>query len=258
MSKNRTWVLLRGLVREQRHWQDFPDKFRLFFPDDRLVFYDFPGNGQRHQEKSVTSIAEMVNGARIFVREQSINEPVHILALSLGAMVAVEWMARHPDECAASVLISTSLRGLNPFYHRLLPATYPAIFKSLFMPGSIRKNESVSLKFISNIVANDNLKSEATVDDYVSYAQQCPVSGINGLRQLLAASRFHVPEKCPQAPILVLNSNADRLVSPQCSVRLANYWNLPIDTHKTAGHDLPLDDGEWVCEKINRWIKNSG
>ena len=254
MPENRTWVLLRGLVREQRHWENFPDKLRLYFPDDDIILYDFPGNGRRYKEKSATTITAMLNDLRSFVRHQSVSKPVHIIALSLGAMVAVEWMNRQAEECAASVLISTSLRGLNPFYQRLLPATYPAIFRLLLLPVSNRQKESTSLKLVSNIVANDVAKSEIIINHWLAYAEQCPVSGINGLRQLLAANHFRVPKIRPDVPMLVLNSLADRLVSPQCSEKLADYWHLAIETHATAGHDIPLDDAEWVCEKIVKWL----
>ena len=256
MIKKRTWVLLRGLVREQRHWGEFPDEFRRYFPHDEILLYDFPGNGARYQENSVTTITAMVDDLRLFIRSRSVTTPVHIVALSLGAMVAVEWMSRHPDECAAGILISTSLRGLNPFYQRLLPSTYPAVFSSLLIPGSIRHKETTSLKFISNIVAEDTAKREMTIANWVRYAEQCPVSGLNGLRQLLAATRFRVPNKCPNTPMLIMSSNADKLVSPLCSKKLANYWNLPIVTHDTAGHDIPLDDGKWVCKKIAHWLND--
>ena len=256
MTKKRIWVLLRGLVREQRHWGDFPNKLQAFFPDDEILLYDFPGNGARYQETSTTTITAMVDDLRSFIRDQNISKPVHIVALSLGAMVAVEWMSRHSDECAASILISTSLRGLNPFYQRLLPSTYFAVFSSLLLPGNIRHKETTSLRFISNIVTEDSAKSEMTIDNWVRYAEQCPVSGLNGLRQLLAATRFRVPKKCPNTPMLIMSSNADKLVSPLCSNRLANYWNLPIVTHDTAGHDIPLDDGKWVCKKIAHWLND--
>ncbi len=254
MSEKRVWLLLRGLVREQRHWGDFPAALQNCFPGDEIILYDIPGNGQRCREKSKTTIIEMVDDLRSHLSQCSVKKPVHIIALSLGGMVAVEWMNRYPEECTAAILISTSLRGLNPFYQRLLPSSYPAVFKSLLIPGGIEENESISLKLVSNIVSADKAKSEETVKRWVGYARQCPVAGINGLRQLLAAIRFRVPSERPQAAILVLSSQADKLVSPLCSLALAKHWNLPIETHDSAGHDIPLDDGDWVCEKISQWL----
>lgn len=257
MPKHRTWLLLRGLVREQRHWGNFPAVLQSYCPDDKIILYDFPGNGHRHEESSLTSITEMVEDARFFLTDQPVQQPVHIIALSLGGMVAVEWMSRYPEESAGTILISTSLRGLNPFYQRLLPSSYPAIFKSLFFPGDIYDHETRNMQLVSNIVANDAIKREVVIDHWVNYAKQFPVTGMNGLRQLLAATRFSVPTVRPVTPVLILRSLADQMVSPECSLTLSNYWDLPIETHDTSGHDIPLDDSAWVCKKINHWLRNN-
>jgi len=251
----RSWVLLRGLVREQRHWEDFPEILQSHFPEDEILLYDFPGNGHRYKEQSATSIHEMMDDLRTFVKGSKITHPVHIIALSLGGMVAIEWMHKHPDECAASVLISTSLRGLNPFYERLLPANYLTILRSLFFPGDLYKTEESSLNLISNIASQDESKKELIINNWVTYAEQCPVSGMNGIRQLIAATRFRVPKQRPEVPMLVLGSLSDRLVSPECSLTLAEHWHIPIETHSLAGHDIPLDDATWVCQSIEQWLK---
>ncbi len=255
MPKQRTWILLRGLMREQRHWGNFATILQSHLPDDKLYLHDFAGNGHRYKEKSAISIREMVEDIRLSIEQQSIEKPVFILALSLGAMVAIEWMKRYPDECAGSVLISTSLRGLNPFYQRLLPANYPVILKSLMLAKNIYHNESRILSMVSNTTASDNSKSTDIIEAWVSYARQYPVSASNGLRQLIAAMRFNVPEQRPVTPMLLLTSMADQMVSPECSLTLAEHWQLPIEIHDTAGHDIPLDDEEWVCHKITLWLK---
>ncbi len=254
MPNQRTWVLLRGLVREQRHWGNFPDVLQTYFPDDEIILFDFPGNGKRNKEKSATTITAMTNEVRSSLSNHLTAQPVYVIALSMGAMVAVEWMNQHPEECAGAVLISTSLRGLNPFYQRLLPSNYPTILKSLILPEDIHQKENRILHLVSNIIASDSTKSEVIVSHWIDYAKQYPVSAINGLRQLIAAMRFHVPAQQPDVPILVLRSLADHMVSPECSATLARYWHLPIETHAAAGHDIPLDDAEWVCEKIIQWL----
>ena len=255
MAGQRILVLLRGLVREQRHWGSFPDVLRSHLPADKIILFDFAGNGQRNKERSATTIADMVDDVRSYVLRRSEGQPVFIVALSLGAMVAVEWMNRYPQDCAGAVLISTSLRGLNPFYQRLLPVNYLTVLKSLVITESTRQKEIRVLKLVSNIVANDVSRSETVIDHWVDYAKQNPVSGINGFRQLIAAMRFSVPTSRPEMPMMVLASKADHMVSPECSATLAKYWDLPLETHDTAGHDIPLDDGRWVAEKIVNWLK---
>ena len=255
----RRWVLLRGLVREQRHWNDFPEIFKRYFPNDRLILHDFAGNGKRFREKSATSIQGMVEDIRYTLAfdsqtSDSKQQPAYIIALSLGAMVATEWMIRYPDECAASVLISTSIKGLNPLHQRLLPSTYPSIIRSLLLPGPLEQKESRNLKLVSNLAADDETRREKLIRQWGYYARECPVSASNGLRQLIAAARFQIPDNKPRQPVLILRSRADHLVSPECSVTLAEHWQKPIQTHETAGHDIPLDDADWVCRRISEWL----
>jgi len=259
----RRWILLRGLVREQRHWNDFPEIFTRYFPQDQLILHDFAGNGKRYDEKSAVSIQGMVEDIRYTLTSDSYaadrtGQPVHIIALSLGAMVATEWMVRYPHECAASVLISTSMKGLSPLHQRLLPAAYPSIIRSLLLPGSIEQKESRNLKLVSNLVAQDETRRENLIRQWADYAREYPVSAANGLRQLIAAARFHIPDEKPAQPVLILRSLEDHLVNPECSAALADHWQKPMHTHETAGHDIPLDDADWVCAKILQWLAEAG
>jgi len=50
-----------------------------------------------------------------------------------------------------------------------------------------------------------------------------------------------------------LNGARDRLVDARCSERLAQAWQVELHTHPDAGHDLPLDDGEWVARQVAQW-----
>ena len=41
-NKVKTWVLLRGLTREHRHWDDFPEKLQRCFPEAQIISPDLP------------------------------------------------------------------------------------------------------------------------------------------------------------------------------------------------------------------------
>ena len=113
------WILLRGLMREQRHWGEFPATLARALPGARIVTPDLPGNGTRHDEDSATRVAAMVEDCRQHLLARGIPAPYHLLALSLGGMVAVEWASRYPQEIARCVLVNTSMRPYSPFYLRL-------------------------------------------------------------------------------------------------------------------------------------------
>jgi pimeloyl-ACP methyl ester carboxylesterase len=73
------------------------------------------------------------------------------------------------------------------------------------------------------------------------------------LRQLWAAARYRAPAQAP-APTLILASRNDALVDPSCSEELARRWRVPVRMHASAGHDLTLDDPDWVVDQIRGWV----
>lgn len=247
-----SWVLLRGLTREKRHWGAFPEILEGACGDAGIYAIDLPGNGSLNAQESPTRVAEMAENCRQQLRELGVAPPYRLLAMSLGAMVAIAWASRNPGDIAGCVLINTSLRSLSPFRHRLRPQNYLKL-ASLLMPGcDPRFRESVILRITSNLPI-----SPATLSEWSDYARQKPVSAPNALRQLLAAARYQPPSAKPLPPVLVLCSAQDRLVDPRCSRRLAAHWHCAFAEHLSAGHDLPLDDAPWVAEQARRWADES-
>lgn len=239
-----TWVLLRGLAREARHWGDFPLRLRARLPiGDEVLALDLPGNGGRSRERSPASVAGMVAAARAQVQGRG---PCVLVALSLGGMVALEWAASAPEEVQGCVLINSSLGAVSPFWQRLRPGSYGPLLRAL-LPGALHERERAIYRMTSNLPVND-----AVLERWTGYARSHPVAARNVLRQLLAAARFRAPARVA-VPVLVLASRGDRLVSVQCSRALAGAWNLPLREHPAAGHDLPLDDPGWIAEQVLDW-----
>ncbi len=243
-----TWILLRGLTRESGHWGDFTGQFQRALPGSRVVTLDLPGNGRLHRQPSPWRVQDMVASCRLELAARGIEPPYHLLAMSLGAMVAVEWGHAHPREIAASVLINTSLRPFSRFDQRLQPRNYGTLLK-LALPGATSEAwERAILRMTSN------LATAAVLPGWVALRQASPVSRANALRQLAAAARYRAPDTRPQAPTLVLASRQDHLVSVECSLALARHWHCAIRLHPSAGHDLPLDDGPWVTAQVRTWL----
>jgi pimeloyl-ACP methyl ester carboxylesterase len=243
------WILLRGLTREKRHWGDFPEILRRSCGGVQIHAIDLPGNGGLNTQESPLQVTAMADSCRRQLTVQGISPPYFILAMSLGAMVAVTWVTRNPEEIEGCVLINTSLRSFNPFYHRLRPRSYPALVSLLLPWHSHHSRESIILR----ITSNRPIRAD-TLAEWAGYANQNPVSPRNALRQLFAAASCRSPSAKPQSPILILSSAQDQLVDPRCSRVLAAKWNSSFAEHPTAGHDLPLDDAAWVAERIRCWV----
>lgn len=245
------WVLLRGLTREARHWGGFPEAMRRAMPEANVVALDLPGCGRHHDRPSPARIESIVACVRDDLRRTGEARPVRLLGLSLGAMVATEWATSHPGEVAACVLVNTSLRARSPIRERLRPRNY-GLLARLALPGlSARERESAILALTSARGDPDG----AIVEAWTGYRRECPVAPGNALRQLLAAARYGGGASAPPVPVLLLASEGDRLVDPDCSRSIAARWSAPLAMHPSAGHDLPLDDGEWVAGRIRDWIR---
>ncbi|MBI3140552.1 MAG: alpha/beta hydrolase [Rhodocyclales bacterium] len=248
-----TWVFLRGLTREARHWGEFPSLFRAEVPGADVVAVDLPGNGRLHRLPSPQRIEDTAEWVRAELSGQGLRPPYHLLGLSLGAMVAVAWAMRHPEELRGGVLINTSLRPFCPVHRRLMPRNYPAL-SALFGLSLIGGDAAGQERRILRLTSACAESRQAVLAAWTAYRREQPVSRLNALRQLVAAARYRAPAGKPAVPLLVLTGAADRLVDPRCSRRLAACWGASFAVHPDAGHDLPLDDGPWVARQVRDWL----
>ena len=104
-----TWVLLRGLARECRHWGRFPALLAEHMPGSQVILLDLPGNGRWNHLRSPLSVMAMAAQCRTELQARGMAPPYHLLAMSLGAMVAAAWATSAPHEVARMVLINTSI-----------------------------------------------------------------------------------------------------------------------------------------------------
>lgn len=247
------WVLLRGLTREAGHWGPLPAMLRERLPGTRILTIDLPGAGERHAMRSPISIRATMEDCRAQLHALGVTR-CHLLAMSLGAMVAVEWAHRHPQDIANAVLVNTSLRPFSAWHRRLRPQHYPALLGVLWPWRDAHAREAVVLRLTSGrrLAAAQRI---AVIDAWVALRERHPVSTANALRQLLAAARYRAPVQAPGVPLRVLVGGGDSLVDPGCSRRLAHAWQLPISEHPTAGHDLALDAPDWVVTQVEAWTR---
>jgi pimeloyl-ACP methyl ester carboxylesterase len=239
-------------MRESRHWGEFPRRFSDAVGTADVLPLDIPGNGSLFQLPSPSNIPEMLIAVRTQLENLGHRPPYRVLALSMGAMVAVSWCERHPDEIDRLILINTSLAPFSPFHHRLRPENYARLLGTL-MFGSVVKRERLILEITSNVYLRESASS--VLQRWMEIADQCPVARINIVRQLFAAATFRARQGKPDIPVLLLASEHDRLVDSRCSHDLARHWNCEAAVHPTAGHDLPLDDPIWVVQQCGRWLE---
>lgn len=245
------FILLRGLAREAGHWLEFPELLRQQLGDKCAVHcIDFPGCGQYHQQAALTSVRAMTDHARreLLTRvEQPISGPIYLLGISMGGMVALDWVQRFPQEIQAVVLINSS-SGNQPFWWRLRPAAWFTLLLALVLPT--RQREALVLRQVSNRRGD----YQQRLQQWLAIQSRRPVSR-NTIITMLRAAAVFVPQVSYFKQGLILASRQDRLVSIRASEALAQRFQWPLCIHPTAGHDLPLDDPEWLCQQLCQWLK---
>lgn len=245
------FYLLRGLAREFAHWGDFAEdlKKQKFCHDVKAL--ELPGAGRFHKLTSPLAIGEMAEFVITQV-EESKERPKILLSMSLGAMVCCEVVLKRPELFDKVFLINTSFANLSPIYHRLQLKALQSLYH-IVRSKDLYNRELEVLKMVSR----NKEKWSQVAEEWTEISRQRPMSSLNVLRQLAAAARYRLPKANPQnSEIVVLRSLGDQMVHPDCSKKFADHWQLPLETHPDAGHDLALDAPEWVLKTINKHLKD--
>jgi len=244
------WILLRGLIRESAHWGDFVPLLQAAFPDSTITTLDLPGTGRWHTRQSPSTITEIVDSLRAQAISAGIlKQPVRLLAISLGGMVAWEWITRYPNDFEGACLINVSFSGLSPWYQRMRWQCLGQVLGVLIQNDN-QKRELAILQLTSNCRTDKSLIAKA----WAEIAKLRPISTKNRLCQMIAAARYKPAYQPIHLPVLLLASQNDRLVSFACSEAIQRTWHIPLVSHPNAGHDLPLDDGDWVIKQLQTWL----
>ena len=128
----------------------FYSTLAIGIPEARITLLDLPGTGCFYQQTSPSSIKAITDSVRRHALDNGLlQQPVTILALSLGAMVAWEWMRRYPEDICGAALMNTSFADVSPFYQRLRWQSYRD-FIALAMTRNLHKRESGILQLTSN------------------------------------------------------------------------------------------------------------
>ncbi|TDZ44285.1 alpha/beta fold hydrolase [Mycobacteroides franklinii] len=238
------WLLLRGLSREKRHWEQFPQIFAesLGIPVECL---DAPGFGTEFNRISPTSISAITDDIRSRLDRR--DEKWSLLAISLGGMIGLDWCSRYPEDFERAVIINSSTAS-TPVWQRFLPSSIPNLLLGRFRADAPRERA-----ILAQSANNPDLDLDVLSRRWAGYLQTQRPSSASIARQIWAAITFPMPTHI-DTPLLVLTSTHDRIVSSAASRTIADTHGAPIATHPSAGHDIPLDDGAWIAEQVKQWI----
>jgi pimeloyl-ACP methyl ester carboxylesterase len=239
-------VLLRGLGRSHGHWGDFVARFRAAWPSVEVHTPELPGCGSRHRERSPADVAGTLAAVREVVPPGG---PRWVLGLSLGGMVAYEWGRRYPQEIAGLVLVNSSLGGWSPPWRRLRLSAAGQLLAVAVTADPLARERR-----IYDLTSNRPARAAELSAAWAELARRQPVRRSNAARQLLAAVRYRA-RPLGAVPLLVLASATDRMVDPSASRAIARHVpGATLVEHASAGHDLPLDEPDWILERLAAWL----
>jgi pimeloyl-ACP methyl ester carboxylesterase len=249
MTKQKHFYLIRGLIREARHWGEIPELLKATCPGCKVTTIDIPGAGIYSGSPSRLSLKKMVEEMRRVYLETAVGEDEKILvAISLGGMISAQWLKLFESDFEKVIMINTSFGGVSPLFDRLKPSALGYLLKVPLLKG--RDKEARILRLVSN----HNQVFDKTLNLWEKIQKENPVSLYNTIKQLFAAAIFRVGDFKPTLPVQIQASTNDRMVSVECSREIARRWGAPIVEHPTAGHDLSADDPKWVVKEIMKFI----
>ncbi|MEZ4742244.1 MAG: alpha/beta hydrolase [Bdellovibrionota bacterium] len=205
---------------------------------------ELPGIGTRKNEKSPLRVYDYVDDLRRLYLAEKYQGPKGLLGISFGGMIAQSWLSQYQSDFLFAALINTSAKILSPAYKRLTPKALSTLCRTTC---SINKEKRIKtiLQGTTNLIKID----PPLITKWLEYENEYPTSSLSFIRQLFAAYNFS-PVKSIKTPIAIFLSAQDSFVSPQCSKQLAEFYQAPLFIHKTAGHDLPLDDPQWLLNAL--------
>ncbi len=248
------WLLLRGLARESRHWGEFSQALNLQTYSQGVITLDLPGMGSEKHQVAPLSVKATTDEVRERWQKIKSEYPGHwgVIAISLGAMVGIDWVSRYKEDFDSAVFINASARNTSPFWHRLNPRYVVAALKALSI-SDCEKRERALLQITSNLKRADVVALKL----WTKIALDSPTKLSTLYRQMFAAARFRAPQKI-DVPVLFLSSEADRMVDYRASKRLSEKYKSKFALHGSAGHDLPLDYQDWVLSRIHEFVEKLG
>lgn len=251
-DKNLDIYLIIGLTKESRHWsQDFLDEIKRELRPQEIHLVDLPGSGKFLSQKSPASVAKIVDVARSHQTFHADRKRL-VVAISLGGMVAWEWVSRYPNDFDGLVMINSSLAGVSPTFKRVQPKALIDFFRIAAAPKGETK-EQLILDLCSNHLEN----AKKIHPHWTKLSLEANMHFPNVLRQLVAGMRFR-PKKIPSLPMLVVAARHDRLAHYSCSEKIAEMTKAKfvLCEDQKVGHAFHLDGPEFLVKEIKGWLKN--
>ncbi|WP_133181442.1 alpha/beta fold hydrolase [Shewanella decolorationis] len=229
-----TWVLLRGLMRDQRHWNDFDQRLRQ--RGCRVLTPDLPGNGILTHQASPLTIAEYASSVWQQLDEQLAGQAFYLLGLSMGGMIAMEMAKQRPEQIKHVFVLNSSAANLSPWYQRFNGLNVLSAWLKRCRGSRLHSIEST----IVRLTSYRHRRDKVLIARWSQYRHESTPHFSNACRQLWAAFHYCCPAFLP-VPVSILSGDRDALVNIQTSRALAQHFKVDLVVLAYCGHDITID-----------------
>ncbi len=206
-------LLINGLGSDHLEWLF---QVPAFEPHFQVVVFDNFGTGKSDVPPGPYTTARMADDAVTLLEELGIRR-AHVLGVSLGGMIAQEVALRHPDRVERLVLACTAPGGS-------LSIRPSEAAMAAFRDGG-KGNPEAELRRMMPYLYTDAYIEERPeeIDDFIRRRLENRTAPEGYVAQLSAAVTHDAADRLGriEARTLVITGDADRLVPPENSVRIA-------------------------------------
>jgi pimeloyl-ACP methyl ester carboxylesterase len=248
------WLLMGPLALECALWGDAPDTLlahvRLVQPSAAFFALDLPGTGVYCQERSAGSVEGIVAQLRERIADAGLSGPFGLVASSWACAVAAEWARQFPQELGALVLISPGMRPFSSVFRAVHWELWPTVLSMILGRRSPLPRER-------RVWRSHTQLRKITLEELRRWRDlraQHPVKARNGLAHAVAAWRYEASRRRPASPVLLLAGKGDTWLDWRISAAISRAWGAAFRLHPAAGHDLLLDDPQWVARSLAEWL----
>gem|GEM_PF-6564044 len=248
MSKDFSLIMIRGPVGRRYHWYGFDKALQHLLDISHVQFIDMPPQPSTWKE------ALHYKNTKASMSHHNINtsKPFHLLATSLGALTAFHLLQSQHNmkdvskQCQSLCLINPSHRQLSSLHQRFSPLAVIHLFCTHLLSRSCGEKTMLKLAINRPSIRKSIKKQALTWQETKPWTYKALIS------QLLFHHKHsrHLPSPKDLPPTLILSGAKDRLVSPKCSLALAEYLHAPHMIHPAAGHDLTTEDPQWCLHHL--------
>ncbi len=257
----RTWLLLGPLARECALWdgasQAIAEQLRRVQPAARLVEFDLPGTGPQWRERSASQVGELLEQLRARALRTGLEAqegPFGLIASSWAGCLATEWARRYPTEVGALVLISPAMR---PFT-RVLRSVPPSLWSTALALALGRRSPLERERRLWHSHTQMRELSPGLLQRWRELRRAHPTRARTGIAQVLAVWRYESSRRRPHQQVLLLAGKGDAWMDWRVSAAISRAWGAALRLHPQAGHDLLLDDPQWVARSLAEWLMPVG